>query len=279
MLRKLIKYEFQATARYFLPMYLLLLVFAGLTHLLISVSFSVNDTLRTFMVEIPSAVMSFAYVAGLVGVSVITVLLIVARFYKNLLGNEGYLSFTLPVTPMQHVWGKLIPALVWGIAGCTVMILSIVILAMDANTIPYFAQIFGSLGEAMVREAPHSWILFLLLLPLLIVGFLHAYLEIYAAIVVGCQVKKLRILAGFGAYVGFSMVEQLLMSIGLTALVMLPDFPANVYNLFRYMQTAEDAAYMVLEVMVGCLLLMNIVFAAAYYIVVWQLLRKRLNLE
>lgn len=279
MLRKLIKYEFQATARYFLPMYLLLLVFAGLTHLLISVSFSVNDTLRTFMVEIPSAVMSFAYVAGLVGVSVITVLLIVARFYKNLLGNEGYLSFTLPVTPMQHVWGKLIPALVWGIAGCAVMILSIVILAMDANTLPYFAKIFGSLGEAMVREAPHSWVLFFLLLLLLVSSFLHAYLEIYAAIVVGCQVKKARILAGFGTYVGFSMVEQLIASIAFTALVLFPDFPKNYLGLLQYMQTAKDAAYIVIESMVGCLILFNVIFGTTYYFIIWQLLKKRLNLE
>lgn len=279
MLRKLIKYEFQATARFFLPMYLLLLVFAGLTHLLIAVSFSVNDTLRTFLVDIPSAVMSFAYVAGLVGVSVITVLLVIARFYKNLLGDEGYLSFTLPVTPMQHVWGKLIPALVWGIAGCAVMILSIVVLAMDENTLPYFAEIFGSLGNSMMKEAPHSWILLVQLFLLLVSSFLHAYLALYAAIVVGCQVKKARILVGFGTYVGFSMVEQLVVSLIFTAMVLFPDFPNNIFHLFRFMQTTEDAAYMVLEVMVGCFLLFNVVFGAAYYIIVWQLLKKRLNLE
>ena len=50
-----------------------------------------------------------AIVAALliVGLSVLSVVVVVVRFYQNLISDEGYLSFTLPVTAAQHIAAKL----------------------------------------------------------------------------------------------------------------------------------------------------------------------------
>ena len=45
MLKKLLKYEFQATARYFLPLYLLIIVLALLTRLTMSITIESNQLL------------------------------------------------------------------------------------------------------------------------------------------------------------------------------------------------------------------------------------------
>ncbi len=59
--------------------------------------------------------LSLAYTAVLIGTAVVTVMTIVRRFYGNLLGREGYLMHTLPVTEAQLVGAKLISGAVWSV--------------------------------------------------------------------------------------------------------------------------------------------------------------------
>ena len=40
-------------------------------------------------------------------------IIIIRRFYKNVFGREGYLTWTLPVTPHQILLSKHLSALVW----------------------------------------------------------------------------------------------------------------------------------------------------------------------
>ena len=281
MLRKLMKYEFQATARYFLPMYLLLLVLALVTRLTFSLAFMQTDNtfVKSFLVDMPSVVMGFAYGAGLLAVYVITLLIIVQRFYKNLLGDEGYLMFTLPVTPVQHLWSKILTAFVWCIGGILITLLSFVVLFADSTFFVDLVDFVASLGESMWKEAPHSWVLLLLFLILLVTSLLHAILAIYGAIVLGCQAKKYRILAGIGVYLIFSVVEQFLSSMALTTLVLIPDFPMGLIHFFGYSNETTEAVLLVVELVLGGMILYNILLGGGYYILNRQMLKKRLNLE
>ena len=60
MLKKLLKYEFQATARYFLPLYLLIIVLALLTRLTMSITIESNQLLKNLLVDLLSVLMEFA---------------------------------------------------------------------------------------------------------------------------------------------------------------------------------------------------------------------------
>ena len=47
--------------------------------------------------------------------------IICAHFYRNLMTDEGYLTFTLPVKTSEILWSKLITAMLWTIISVVVI--------------------------------------------------------------------------------------------------------------------------------------------------------------
>ena len=92
MLKNLLKYEFKATARTYGGRYLALLGVSVLFSLSLRGGMRIESDLYASYI----AVLSLVYTAVLVGVVVSTVMTIVQRFSRNLLGREGYLMHTLP---------------------------------------------------------------------------------------------------------------------------------------------------------------------------------------
>ena len=103
---KLLKYEWKACARICLPLYGVLILMSFVTHLLYSIPQN-----STFGVMLP-AISSMLYMRVMMAAFVVTAVILIQRFYKNLLGSEGYLMFTLPVTVSQHLFSKTIIAVV-----------------------------------------------------------------------------------------------------------------------------------------------------------------------
>lgn len=130
MLRKLLKHEFRATGRVMLPLYLVVLLTSLFANL--SIRFGLDAGLNPLVTMLYVLVM-MAFVIALVSVCIITLVLMVRRFYKNLLGDEGYIMFTLPASVHQHVWSKLIVSVVWFAATAAVVSLAILILAFDVS--------------------------------------------------------------------------------------------------------------------------------------------------
>ena len=97
MLKKLLKHEFRATARTYGGLYLALLAVSVLFGASIRGWNGTNSDAYSTAVGL----LSLAYTAVLIGTAVVTVMTIVRRFYSNLLGREGYLMHTLPVTETQ----------------------------------------------------------------------------------------------------------------------------------------------------------------------------------
>lgn len=279
MLKKLLKYEFQATARYFLPLYLLIIVLALLTRLTMSITIESNQLLKNLLVDLPSVLMAFAYDAGLLSIGLVTLLLVVQRFYSNLLGREGYLMFTLPVTPVKLLWSKLLAALVWGAASAAAVIVSLIVLLADQNIFWYMKDFFGALLDLLSRGGTPLWMILLLGVAVLLTSALHAYLQIYAAIILGCQAKKYRILLGIVIYIGISMAEQFLVGVGMTILALVPDFSMSLLYLFGYQQSTPEAVYSLFNLVLTGLLVFNVVLGTGYYVLTWQMMKKRLNLE
>ena len=115
MLSKLLRHEFRATGRILLPLYLLLFVTAGLFH--VSMRLLEDERIAYgWPVKVFSGISTTAFIVAIIGVSVLAGVLMVYRFYKNLMTDEGYLMFTLPVTTHQIIASKLIVTLVWTMA-------------------------------------------------------------------------------------------------------------------------------------------------------------------
>ena len=90
MLGKLLKYEFKATGRLLTPLYAAILIasFVG--------GFGLDQLVMT---ELASVIFLMVYTGLFIALFVMTLILIIQRFNHNLLKEEGYLMFTLPVTP------------------------------------------------------------------------------------------------------------------------------------------------------------------------------------
>ena len=112
MLRKLMKHEFRATGRVMGPLFGLLLIAA------IAARFSVGVLLESSarFLNLLGGLFTTAFVIAIVGVCVMSLVLMINRFRTNLLGDEGYIMFTLPASVHQQIWSKLIVSAVWFIA-------------------------------------------------------------------------------------------------------------------------------------------------------------------
>ena len=135
MLGKLLKYEMKASARTLIPLYIGTLV-AAVICAFITASIVTDDGARFIMFTVmygdaPGIFSAFVFLLffGLcVAIMVLTAMIVIQRFNKNLIGDEGYLMFTLPVTHVQLLSSKLIAGLLWVLIGTIIMFLSGVII-------------------------------------------------------------------------------------------------------------------------------------------------------
>ena len=82
-----------------------------------------------FLNGIPVMISMAAYGITMAAVIIVTFIIIIQRFYKNLLCDEGYLMNTLPVSVWKNITSKLIVATVWNIVSLGVALVSIFIMA------------------------------------------------------------------------------------------------------------------------------------------------------
>ena len=141
MLKQLLKYEFKATCGYYGSAYLVLLASAlllglGATHM------------PQAEMETVWAIMALVYMGTILAIIVLTVQQIIQRFTGNLLGREGYLMHTLPVSPAQLILSKLLSSAVWGICSLCVGVLSVVVLMLASQ--PEFIFRMGELFSLLV---------------------------------------------------------------------------------------------------------------------------------
>ena len=211
MLTKLLKYEYRATAIYFLPIYAAILVVSVMTYGLRILRESLHDYSSALIAQ---GLFTFSSIYALLafGLAVTTFVVIIIRFYKNLLGNEGYLMFTLPVSVEQNILAKLIPAMTWFLGSCVLGVLTI---------LPVF---FGGYGESLrfffgtshlpISETP-KFITFLILLAVGVVsGLALTFLFYYFCMIVGQTFNSHKFLAAAGTFLLLQLIFQVL---GITA--------------------------------------------------------------
>lgn len=208
MLSKLLKYEFKSTGRTFLPIYGALLITSFLTRLFV---FN-KDFSNSFFLSLFQVVISSLFGFLLMAVCILTLVVSLQRFYKNLLGEEGYLSMTLPVRPWQHILCKSLTSLVWYIFSSIAAILAFVILAYEKGMLGDFFKAIvtlirrGSLN-AQILTACGEFFLFAAL------GILAFTMMLYASMALGQLNANKRLLTSFGAFLALNFLVQILMGV------------------------------------------------------------------
>lgn len=198
---KLLKYEWKACARTCLPLYGAIILVALINHLLYS------EAVPELLFGIPAAIMSMLYAVIFAAVFVATAVILVQRFYKSLLGGEGYLMFTLPVSVTQHIFSKAIIAVAMCFLSCLVAFLSILLFSHGINP-----AVFSFLEPSEVPYVLEG------LLWLVLCAF-AAVLFIYLCIALGHLAKKHRLLMAFVWYFVLSTAVQVIGLFVMTASV------------------------------------------------------------
>ena len=268
MLTKLLKHEFRATARIMGPLYLVLLAVALGFNFSARLMDSGNCVLNML-----AALVVMAYVVAITAVFIVAFILMLQRFYKNLLGDEGYIMFTLPASVHQHVWSKLIVSAVWFIATGVVVFLSVFVAAFNVSFLTDLASVFPKLFQQMTAYyAVNGTVFALELLALMLAACMSFSLQFYAAALAAGHLPTIRWPCPWRS----SLCSVCGADGGAIVLVLLDEGPLHQFLLTLDFQLTGVAA---VHFTMLALLLLTVLYGAIFYIVTTITLKKRLNLE
>jgi len=261
MLGKLMKYEFMSMGRIFLPIYGALMAVTIISRLLMLLP-------NTYTPAVISTITASLLIAA---TSVITLILILQRFYKNLLTNEGYLMMTLPVKPDLLISSKLFVATIFTIATFLVSILAILILA-DYSSVTGFDSFFDLFLASY--STPQVVLLTAEVFILILLAIFASILLLYTCMSLSLLVNKRRILFSFGMYVAITTVLQIIAVIMITALVALEDMDGTLSRIFSEMSTFATSQAILLT-----LIALTLGLCATLYLTTRYMLKWKLNLQ
>lgn len=179
MVRKLIKHELYALYRWVLGCMAAVLLLGVLARIVGEVlDANVTENVNIGLSMLAQTVSEFWTISLLLLIAAGT-FVSAARFYKSLFTGEGYLTFSLPLTPAQLLLGKFLAALIVNLSCYAVAGLSLVI-GMRASAWPgaleWADMAFHSLWIILASDPIVFLELALLFIGLLPTGLLYLYL-------------------------------------------------------------------------------------------------------
>ena len=269
MVRKLLKYDLRAVFKYLLVIYAIVLGTAGLNRLL---QFFESDQVW-YQIGFRSSLVLL--VIGIASMLLLTEILLVQRFYKNLFTNEGYLTFTLPATIHEQLWSKILCSVICIIATVFVMFLAFFI-ATSGLVFSEVMKAAGYLFRQVVKEAGALNMTFYIVEWMLIFlfGAANAVMLFDTCLAIGQLAKKHRVGLAVAVFFIQYFVTQIL---GTVFLIIEATKDFELFELIAdsFSKHPQQALHIVgLSVMVFMLLLF-----ALYYFITYRILKKRLNLE
>lgn len=264
MLTKLVKHEFRATSRVMLPMFLALLVLSALAN----VSIRILDTNPNTFLNTLSALIMTAFGIFIFATCLMSIILMVQRFYHNLLTDEGYLMFTLPTSIHKLVWSKIIVSVVWFVVTFIAVCLSGLIASFRLKYFSNFINVFQHIFQLNIN-AYYTLNSVAFILEFLIFIFLACAatcLLFYAAMSVGHSFANHKLLLSVVFFFVFEFASQFIIT--------LAAIPFGNLNFHVTMSTIGQVHSIFWVLIVCCL-----IYCAVFYIITTIFLRKRLNLE
>lgn len=269
MVKKLFKHELLAYARVLLPIYGIVLGIAAISRLI--QAFETDSIL--FDILNGSAV--FAFVVSATVCLVAASIFSIVRFYKNLFTGEGYLTFTLPVTTNQHLWVKLLAALVWDTASLITALLSVCIITAG-DVFAEITKAIAYLWEQIPEQIGGHLVFYILeFLCILLFATVYEHLLIYTCISAGQLFRKNRILAAVGVYYGLYIVMQVISTVVTVCITILGE--AGVFDPLGAF--IEQHPLPTVHIVLCAAAVLSAGGAAICYAVTHHILSRRLNLE
>ena len=284
MLKQLLKYEFKATKRLYFGLYLAL----ALLSVVLGVTFRQEHALaHSTSFQNLQVILMIVYVSVILAIAVLCFVNTVQRFCRNLLGREGYLMHTLPVTETQLILSKLLTSMVWvlcsGLVGVVCITVMVSIGVLDA-------EVLGTLSwdrwkQLLYEEiGPEFWVAMVWTILINLARLASLILCVYAACMIAHQFKKQTMVAGILAFIGMNIVEnQIDKLLGTNDATLFVDVTYKLVGVSNGSEGAPVMHYMTAAFGQGASCLFSFVFTAAiaavYFFLTRWLMKHKLNLE
>lgn len=287
MLKQLLKYEFKATKRLYFGLYLAL----ALLSVVLGVTFRQEHALaHSTSFQNLEVILMIVYVSVILAIAVLCFVNTVQRFCRNLLGREGYLMHTLPVTETQLILSKLLTSMVWvlcsGLVGvvCITVMVSIGVFEPETfgtvnwdSWMQLWGMLYGELG-------PEFWVAMVWTILINLARLASLILCVYAACMIAHQFKKQTMAAGILAFIGMNIVEnQIDKLLGTNDAALFVDVTYKLVDVSNGSEGTPVMHYITAAFGQGASCLFCFVFTAAiaavYFFLTRWLMKHKLNLE
>ena len=287
MLKQLLKYEFKATKSLYFGLYLAL----ALLSVVLGVSFRQEnawaDNTNFGRLEV---ILMVLYLSVIFAIAVLCFVRTVQRFYKNLLGREGYLMHTLPVTETQLILSKLFTSMVWvlcsGLVGVVCITVMVAVGVFDPETFGMadwdrWKQLWGMLYGELGAE---FWVAMVWTILINLARLASLILCVYAACMIAHQFKKQTMVAGILAFIGLNVVEnQIDKLLGMNDVTLFVGVNYKLVDVSGVSEGTPVMHYITAAFGQGASCLFCFVFTAAiaavYFCLTRWLMKHKLNLE
>ena len=236
MFGKLLKYEFKSQQKL-----LTILSFAALgagllgglaIWLLVDVLRDAEGT-AAIIGSVMSGIFLVGVILGIVAYAVAVFILLLYRFYKHHFSEQGYLTFTLPVTAHQTLLASILNIVIWELIAmfvcmcsmCLMLAPSMVFAWKDAilELKPIWQDILAEMNEATGGFFTISYLLN-------IISWIYSLIIPLTCITIGCLLtKKYRVLTAFAIYYGLQLGMSLISGV-LSVIVSVTGFVSNSEN-------------------------------------------------
>lgn len=218
MFKKLLKYDMLSVSRLWWIAAMIVPIATVVAGLLVRflTSFQPHNIVTTLIV-IAAGILTFICIMAVFLSFILTEVLVFVRFYKHLFTDEGYLTFTLPVSRKQIFFAKTVNAMIWFVVHGLLLVGAFVL---------FFVTAPGDLLEKLdavgyvfrtIWDAAGAWtILFAVELVIwLLLSTLQGITMVHLCITIGAVIaKKAKVIAAIGIYYvmnyAFTFIYQLL---------------------------------------------------------------------
>ena len=238
MLKKLIKHDLKYGVRMFAVLHIILIIGCLMARFLVidHLDFSADPEEFAPVIALLIVVLTMLFSAISFGCCI----MYAVRFYKNLFTDEGYITWTLPASPLTQLWAKILSASIWYVLDLTICFAAAWFLISGDNIQSALERIKPDFQAALGMSFSSFCGLVVFFS---FVGILSCVLFIYTSIAIGQLVPAHRIIVSIAVYFILNLITQII-SIGVSIITSV--FPDYVFfsctdQLFRvFLSDAPD---------------------------------------
>lgn len=269
MFLKLLKYKFNAQRNLYIILSAVALcmgaIGAMIIWLLLEHAADIETSILAGFAGFFGSALLMVIVYSLMAYTIAMTILLMFQFYKIHFSDEGYLTFTLPVTTHQHLLSSIVNILIWTVITMLVMFISILLIMSPV----IISQGIDMTPAYFIANDPYLSTMIPFMIFTMIGSLVSGCVVPMVAISIGCiAVKKLKLLASFGIYYGINSTLSVITGIS--------SFIALIGDLYIMDSLGQDTVHLILTALVPAVVYIG--FSIGGYFLMHRLVDKKLNL-